>query len=119
MLGSYIGKTVCHVALGVYMYLDNKKRDKNNGPADVKMAAERGMQNVTVRPFLSLSSQEGQRAEVFLAIGPFQHYRRRTTPTSDTFCKFPVPCHPAFVRVRNHYALPPCQKICTRLLLLL
>lgn len=49
MLGSYIGKTVCHVALGVYMYLDNKKRDKNNGPADVKMAAERGMQNVTVR----------------------------------------------------------------------
>lgn len=53
MLGSYIGKTVCHVALGVYMYLDNKKRDKNNGPADVKMAAERGMQNVTVRPSFS------------------------------------------------------------------
>lgn len=47
MLAGYGAKTVCHCLLGWYMFRENRRRDRENGPADVKKAAELGMKNVT------------------------------------------------------------------------
>lgn len=40
MLAGYIAKLICHLLLGWYMLAQNRKRDRENGPADVKKAAE-------------------------------------------------------------------------------
>lgn len=63
MVASYSIKTVAHLLLGgeckfarkiksvltgtAYMFLDNKRRDKNNGPVDENRGAEAGMLDVT------------------------------------------------------------------------
>lgn len=47
MLGGYVGKTICHGLLGLYMWLDNKKRDRVHGPADPTIAADNGMKGMT------------------------------------------------------------------------
>lgn len=47
ILGSYSGKLIAHAALGLYMWRENKRRDRVYGPADEKKAAEAGMHGVT------------------------------------------------------------------------
>jgi hypothetical protein len=47
MLGGYCGKTVCHCILAWYMWSDNKRRDRVNGPADPVLAADNGMKGMT------------------------------------------------------------------------
>ncbi|GAA6019612.1 hypothetical protein JCM11491_002824 [Sporobolomyces phaffii] len=45
MMGGYIAKLVAHCILWAIMYLSNKSRDRNLGPADTKLAADAGMED--------------------------------------------------------------------------
>lgn len=49
MLASYSVKLICHLLLGLYMWNDNRKRDKAAGgvPVDEKRGAEAGMLDLT------------------------------------------------------------------------
>ncbi|BGP32547.1 hypothetical protein JCM10296v2_004328 [Rhodotorula toruloides] len=47
MMAGYIAKLVAHGVLWVIMYMSNKSRDRNLGPADPKLAAAAGMDDKT------------------------------------------------------------------------
>jgi hypothetical protein len=44
-MAGYIAKLVAHGILWAIMFLSNKSRDRNLGPADPKLAADAGMQD--------------------------------------------------------------------------
>lgn len=44
-MGGYIAKLVAHLILWAIMYMSNKSRDRNLGPADPKLAATAGMED--------------------------------------------------------------------------
>ncbi|ORX33310.1 major facilitator superfamily domain-containing protein [Kockovaella imperatae] len=48
MMAGYILKTVCHCLLWIYMWRENRKRDRE-GPADPVQAADNGMRGMTER----------------------------------------------------------------------
>jgi hypothetical protein len=79
MLGGYCGKTICHCILGWYMWRENKRRDRVDGPADPVLAADNGMKGMT-----EIESESGDHHSTSLRDG-------RDADAILSICRHPLP----------------------------